>query len=95
MDLDSHVAAYLSSKGDKKFSQGIPVRLIEYNKLKTMWDLFGLNKFDLEECDPKWIQEMYMVYLGIEKVKSNAMENSKNSVASNMIKGPKRVNKLL
>jgi hypothetical protein len=48
------VLKYLSLKGDKRFVTGVPIRLIEFQRLAFFWEKFGLNKFDLVECDPQW-----------------------------------------
>lgn len=63
---------YLSLKGDKRFVTGVPIRLIEFQRLAFFWDKFGLNKFDLEDCDPLWCEEIYQTHMGLESFKSNA-----------------------
>jgi hypothetical protein len=70
------------------------MRLIESQKLRFFWKEFGLTKFDLARCTQEWLEDMWMVHLGIEKVKSNVNSSGATSKSSGAFKN-KRVEKLL
>lgn len=94
MALDDQVSVYLGSKGNIHFG-GLPPRLLEYNRLAFFWSTFGLDKFKLDQCTPEWVEEIYSVHLGIERVK-NQQAQSVSSVAPKTMKGKNViVNKLL
>jgi len=95
--VENTVLKYLSLKGDKRFTTGVPIRLIEFNRLTFFWDKLGLNKFDLEKCDPKWCDEIYQVHLGVENYKSNEMKKASSGSAQSANMGGKQrqVTKLL
>ncbi len=97
LPIGDQVFQYLISKGAPKLCAGVPYRLIEYNKLRTMWEKLGLNKFDLDRCSPEWISEILGVIDGIERAKSNAMNTSSAPIIKSNIKGknPVQVKKIL
>lgn len=94
MSLEEHVKRYLGSRGNKRVCAGPPPRLLEYNKLKFFWTNFGLNKYDLEKVDPRWVDEMFVVGIAAESAKYeavNAQQNqTQNSVVANKFKVAKR-----
>lgn len=83
MPLDDQVYYFLSSKGSSKLSAGLPPRLLEYNKLKFFWKNFGLNKHDLLKEDPKWVEEVFLVGLGVNKVENEKVAAGGNTPISN------------
>lgn len=85
---------FLGSKGNIIFS-GLPPRLLEYNRLSFFWKEFGLNRFDLEECSSAWVEEIYAVHLGIEKVKNQQSQNAPSGTSKTMKGKNVIVNKLL
>lgn len=68
---------YINGRGDKRFSESPHPRLVEYNRLTFFWEKFGLNKFDLEKLSPEWKDEMYLVNLGLERVKNQQKSEAK------------------
>ena len=73
--MDEQVVLYSNSKGVNRLCAGVPPRLMEFNKLNYMWEKLGLNKFDLENCSPQWIEDMISVGVGLEKYKNNSKAN--------------------
>ena len=76
--------------------------MFEYNKLKWFWSTLGLNKLDLDEMHPKWVEEMYFVGMGVERYLSDGKQQTAamHSVSNTLpaIKGKKpmvQVKKLL
>jgi hypothetical protein len=71
---------YLASKGGKLSPSPHP-RFMEYMRLKLFWEKFGLNKFDLQKCSLRWIDELYQVHIAVEDFFANQKATAPSSNA--------------
>ena len=97
MPLDTLVYLYLSSKGNKKVVAGAPIPLLTYQKLSFAAKELHLNKVQIDKhIGMEFIDQMYLVHLGIERYKSTKMnEMSTAQVGSSKIIGNKKIEKIL
>lgn len=65
---------------------------MEYNRLTFFWEKLGLNKFDLQECDPRWCDEMHQVHMAIREHEANSRATD---TPAQTVKGGKLIQKLL
>ena len=70
-------SGFYNASPDGRRAVDMPEAIVDYNHLTFYWDKFGIRPHEIEQYDPRWLEEMLIVNNAKVEADNARMERNK------------------